>query len=123
MPSFISDAFLSYKIKIMPHTLFELSTMTREQLESIAAEHGVKNVKKMDMEPLAFAILDAEAKEESLKPVPDKPKAKRGRPKKESPAASKAAPEAVKPASEAKPDEAPKAAGKKAKTKAAPAKA
>jgi len=122
VPSFISDAFLSYKIKIMPHTLFELSTMTREQLESIAAEHGVKNVKKMDMEPLAFAILDAEAKEESLKPVPDKPKAKRGRPKKESPAASKAAPEAVKPASEAKPDEAPKAAGKKAKTKAAPAK-
>ena len=122
MPSFISDAFLSYKIKIMPHTLFELSTMTREQLESIAAEHGVKNVKKMDMEPLAFAILDAEAKEESLKPVPDKPKAKRGRPKKESPAASKAAPEAVKPAPEAKPDEAPKAAGKKAKTKAAPAK-
>ncbi len=122
MPSFISDAFLSYKIRIMPHTLFELSTMTREQLESIAAEHGVKNVKKMDMEPLAFAILDAEAKEESLKPVPDKPKAKRGRPKKESPAAPKAAPEAVKPASEAKPDEAPKAAGKKAKTKAAPAK-
>ena len=96
--------------------------MTREQLESIAAEHGVKNVKKMDMEPLAFAILDAEAKEESLKPVPDKPKAKRGRPKKESPSAPKAAPEAVKPASEAKPDEAPKAAGKKAKTKAAPAK-
>ena len=122
MPSFISDAFLSYKIKIMPHTLFELSTMTREQLESIAAEHGVKNVKKMDMEPLAFAILDAEAKEESLKPVPDKPKAKRGRPKKESPAASKAAPEAVKPVPEAKPDEAPKPAGKKAKTKAAPAK-
>ena len=120
MPSFISDAFLSYKIKIMPHTLFELSTMTREQLESIAAEHGVKNVKKMDMEPLAFAILDAEAKEESLKPVPDKPKAKRGRPKKESPSASKAAPEAVKPTSEAKPDEAPKATGKKAKTKAAP---
>ena len=122
MLSFYSDAFLSYKIKIMPHTLFELSTMTREQLESIAAEHGVKNVKKMDMEPLAFAILDAEAKEESLKPVPDKPKAKRGRPKKESPAASKAAPEAVKPAPEAKPTEASKPAGKKAKTKAAPAK-
>jgi len=122
VPSFISDAFLSYKIRIMPHTLFELSTMTREQLESIAAEHGVKNVKKMDMEPLAFAILDAEAKEESLKPVPDKPKAKRGRPKKESPAAPKAAPEAVKPATEAKPTEASKPAGKKAKTKAAPAK-
>ena len=96
--------------------------MTREQLEAIAAEHGVKNVKKMDMEPLAFAILDAEAKEESLKPVPDKPKAKRGRPKKESSAAPKAAPEAVKPAQEAKPAEASKPAGKKAKTKAAPPK-
>ncbi len=96
--------------------------MTREQLESIASEHGVKNVKKMDMEPLAFAILDAEAKEESLKPVPDKPKAKRGRPKKESPTAPKAAPETVKPAPEAKPAEASKPAGKKAKTKAAPAK-
>ena len=125
MPSFISDAFLSYKIKIMPHTLFELSTMTREQLESIAAEHGVKNVKKMDMEPLAFAILDAEAKEESLKPVPDKPKAKRGRPKKESPAASKAAPEAVKPAPEAKPpaEQAPAAADKPKTKRGRPKKA
>ncbi|MBR4817887.1 MAG: transcription termination factor Rho, partial [Bacteroidales bacterium] len=102
----------------MPHTLFELSTMTREQLESIAAEHGVKNVKKMDMEPLAFAILDAEAKEESLKPVPDKPKTKRGRPKKAEapkPAAAKPAAEEEKPAAEA-----PKPAAKKTKTKAKP---
>ena len=92
--------------------------MTREQLESIAAEHGVKNVKKMDMEPLAFAILDAEAKEESLKPVPDKPKTKRGRPKKAEapkPAAAKPAAEEEKPAAEA-----PKPAAKKTKTKAKP---
>ena len=90
----------------MPHTLFELSTMTREQLETIAAGHGVKNVKKMDMEPLAFAILDAEAKEESLKPAPDKPKTKRGRPKKaEAPKPATAKPEAEeeKPAAEAAP--------------------
>ena len=103
----------------MPHTLFELSTMTREQLETIAAGHGVKNVKKMDLEPLAFAILDAEAKEESLKPAPDKPKTKRGRPKKaEAPKPATAKPEAEeeKPAAEA-----PKPAAKKTKTKAKPA--
>ena len=43
--------------------------MSKEQLEAIAVEHGVKNVKKMDEENLAYAILDAEAKEESLKPI------------------------------------------------------
>ena len=94
--------------------------MTREQLESIAAEHGVKTVQKMDMEPLAFAILDAEAKEESLKPVPDKPKAKRGRPKKGE--APKAEPAAAKPAADAeKPAEAAKLTAKKSKSKAKPA--
>ena len=111
----------------MPHTLFELNTMTREQLESIAAEHSVKNVKKMEMESLAFAILDAEAKEESLKPIPDKPKAKRGRPKKDSgkqPAAeasdtSKEPAEAPKKAAEAARPAAKKSRGK---AKAAPAK-
>ena len=111
----------------MPHTLFELNTMTREQLESIAAEHSVKNVKKMEMESLAFAILDAEAKEESLKPIPDKPKAKRGRPKKDSgkqPAAeasdtSKEPAEAPKKAAEAAKPVAKKSRGK---AKAAPAK-
>ena len=92
--------------------------MTREQLETIAAEHGVKNVKKMDMEPLAFAILDAEAKEESLKPAPDKAKTKRGRPKK----AEASKPAAAKPeAEEEKPAEAPKPAAKKTKSKAKPA--
>ncbi|MDO5443794.1 MAG: hypothetical protein Q4G10_09000, partial [Bacteroidia bacterium] len=65
----------------MPHTLFELSTMSREQLESIASEHSVKNIKKLDDENLAYSILDAEAKEESLKPSnnskPAKPRAKK----------------------------------------------
>ncbi len=47
--------------------------MSKEQLESIAVEHGVKNAKKLDQENLAYAILDAEAKEESLKPAAAKP--------------------------------------------------
>ena len=63
----------------MPHTLYELEKMSREQLEEIAARHSIKNIKKLDIEILAFSILDAEAKEESLKPVSDKPKARRGR--------------------------------------------
>ena len=94
----------------MPHTLFELSEMTREQLESIAAEHKVKSFKKLDNENLAFAILDAEAKEESLKTSDDKPKARRGRPKKsqaktETKTESKPKPEtpAAEPVSESEP--------------------
>ncbi len=78
--------------------------MTREQLESIATEHNVKSIKKLDSENLAYAILDAEAKEESVKPAPEKPKQRRGRPPKqqkaEAPAENKA--EAKKEAPEAK---------------------
>ena len=89
----------------MPHTLFELSEMTREQLESIAAEHKVKSFKKLDNENLAFAILDAEAKEESLKPTEEKPKARRGRPKKSpAQAESKLKAEPSKVEAEAKPE-------------------
>ena len=76
----------------MPHTLFELSTMSREQLESIASEHGVKNIKKLDDENLAYGILDAEAKEESLKPSTNN-KPARTRAKKQPKAAAEAKPE------------------------------
>ncbi|MBR3012321.1 MAG: transcription termination factor Rho [Bacteroidales bacterium] len=99
----------------MPHTLFELSTMSKEQLEAIATEHGVKNARKMDMEPLAFAILDAEAKEESLKPANDKPKSRRGRPKKD--AAAEVKPAEAKPEAEAKPAAEDKPAEKKPKAR------
>ena len=88
----------------MPHTLYELEKMTREQLEDIAAQHSVKNIKKLDSEILAYSILDAEAKEESLKPIPDKPKSRRGRPAKSAKPAESAKPEANKPA-EKKQDE------------------
>ena len=85
----------------MPHSLFELSKMSREQLETIANDLQIK-FKKLDNENLAYAILDAQAKAESIKPIPDKPKSRRGRPAKK--AADSPAPEA-KP--EAKAEEKP----------------
>lgn len=72
----------------MIHSLFELSSMSREQLETIANEHKIKGIKKLTDENLAYAILDIEAKEESLKPVETKPaRQRRPRQKKESGAA------------------------------------
>ena len=84
----------------MPHRLSELSAMTREELESIATEHNVKSIKKLDSENLAYAILDAEAKEESVKPAPDKPKARRGRPPKQQKAEAEGSAKDAKPAAE-----------------------
>ena len=65
----------------MPYNLFELTQMGREQLETVAQEHQIKNIKKITDENLAYAILDAQAKEASQQPV-ERPKAKRGRPRK-----------------------------------------
>ena len=82
----------------MTHKLFELDKMNREQLESIANELNIKGIKKLDNENLAYQILDAEAREESVKPAPEsKPKARRGRPAKKNeaepaPKAEEAAP-------------------------------
>ncbi|MGN0202596.1 MAG: transcription termination factor Rho [Candidatus Cryptobacteroides sp.] len=72
----------------MTYTLLQLSKMSREQLESVAAGLDVPNIKKKDEQDLAFAILDAQAKAESLKPDEAKPKAKRGRPRKTDKAAA-----------------------------------
>lgn len=72
----------------MIHSLFELSSMSREQLETIANAHKIKGIKKLTDENLAYAILDIEAKEESLKPVETKPaRQRKPRQKKESGAA------------------------------------
>ena len=95
----------------MTHSLFELNAMSREQLEAIAQEHKIKNIKKLDMENLAFSILDAEAKAESLKPT-EAPKPKRGRPKKNTAAPEKEAETEAKPAEE-KASEPKQEAGKK----------
>ncbi len=103
----------------MPHTLFELSEMSREQLVSIASQYDIKVPKKMEMEEIAFSILDAEAKAESLKPT-EKPKAKRGRPKKDASAKvtdkKEAAPAAEKTV--AAPAQAAEPQAEKAKTQA-----
>ena len=75
----------------MTHKLFELDKMNREQLESIATELNIKGIKKIDSENLAYQILDAEARQESVKPTPEpaQPKAaRRGRPKKAAEAAA-----------------------------------
>jgi len=65
----------------MPYNLFELTQMSREQLEKVAQDHQIKNIKKFTDENLSFAILDAQAAAASLQPI-EKPKAKRGRPRK-----------------------------------------
>ena len=74
------------------HTLYDLSVMSKEQLESIAKDLNVKNYKKLDMENLAYSILDAEAAAAAATmPVQQQPKSKRGRPKKEKPAQTESA--------------------------------
>ncbi len=67
--------------KDMPYNLFELSQMSREQLEKVAQEHQIKNIKKLTDENLSYAILDAQAAAASQEPI-EKPKGKRGRPRK-----------------------------------------
>lgn len=67
--------------------------MSKEQLLGIAAELQIKNTKKLDEEHLAYAILDAEAKEASLRPEEKKP-ARRGRPRKDASSATKKAEDA-----------------------------
>ncbi|MBQ9820302.1 MAG: transcription termination factor Rho, partial [Bacteroidales bacterium] len=64
--------------------------MSAEQLEDIARGYDIKNTKKMDAENLAYAILDAQAKAESLKPEDDGKSRKRGRPRKSSEKPAKA---------------------------------
>ncbi|MBO4606108.1 MAG: transcription termination factor Rho [Bacteroidales bacterium] len=64
----------------MTHRLYDLSQMSREQLEEIASGLKIKSIKKLDDENLAYAILDAEASLAASQPDPEKsePK-KRGR--------------------------------------------
>lgn len=95
------------------YSLFELNEMTREQLEKIAAQYKIKNIKKLDIENLAYAILDEGARAEAKNPLSDKPKASRGRPKKETPAAAAENVEAV----QSEPAPAPVKNGRKPKVK------
>lgn len=100
----------------MAYTLFDLNSMSIDELQSIAQKYNVKNFKKLDAENLAFAILDAQASEISHNPVPETPaKKKRGRPKKAADAKQK---EESKPAIE-KPEQ-PKAEEKPQKQEEKP---
>ncbi|MCI2107903.1 MAG: transcription termination factor Rho [Bacteroidales bacterium] len=100
----------------MAYTLFDLNSMSIDELQSIAQKYNVKNFKKLDAENLAFAILDAQASEISHNPVPEAPaKKKRGRPKKAADAKQK---EESKPAIE-KPEQ-PKAEEKPQKQEEKP---
>ena len=93
--------------------------MDRSQLEAIAKDYKLNGIKKLDNEHLAYAILDAQAHEESVKPEPEKPKAKRGRPAKKAQVAVEPAAQDTKeePKAEA-PAAAPKKRGRKPKAAA-----
>ncbi len=67
----------------MTHSIFELNSMTEEQLRALADELEIKGTKKMDREALGYAILDQEALIVSKKPIEKPAKVKRGRSKKE----------------------------------------
>ena len=70
----------------MPHSLFELNEMSREQLVELATNLKIKTGKRMSEEEIAYEILDVEARAESVKPdVSAKPR--RGRPRKSDSAA------------------------------------
>ena len=107
--------------------------MPEERLRALGDSLNIKNAKKMDLETLGYAILDAEAVIESQKPEDSKPAAsrKRGRPRKEEAskqpqAKAQAAPKEESPAPEAAPQEketsAPKKRTRKSKSKADEAK-
>lgn len=72
----------------MPHRLYDLSEMSREQLEEIAGSLKIKFSKRTDNENLAYLILDAEAKAVangtlSAEPTPSPKKERRARKPKE----------------------------------------
>ena len=111
------------KLSHMPHTLFELNKMSREQLETIATQFNIKKIKNLEDADLAFAILDAQATEASHKPDKEKPKPKRGRPRKDEvekkaePAKPEPKPEPKAESAEAPADKpTPKKRGRKPKT-------
>ena len=99
----------------MTHKLFELDKMNREQLETIANDLNIKGIKKLDNENLAYQILDAEARQESVKPTPEnaKPKSRRGRPAKKAETEAKSAEAA--PTAEPKQEKPEKPANRKQK--------
>ena len=102
----------------MPHRLYDLSVMSREELEKIAQDLDIKFSKKTDNENLAFMILDAEAQAVAKGTLVDenqqKAPKKRGRKPKAAQESTEQAKPAQKPAENPAEKQAPKAAEKPA---------
>lgn len=102
----------------MPHRLYDLSVMSREELEKIAQDLDIKFSKKTDNENLAFMILDAEAQAVAKGTLADdnqqKAPKKRGRKPKAAQESAEQAKPAQKPAEKPTEKQAPKAAEKPA---------
>lgn len=102
----------------MPHRLYDLSVMSREELERIAQDLDIKFSKKTDNENLAFMILDAEAQVVAKGTLADdnqqKAPKKRGRKPKAAQESTEQAKPAQKPAEKPAEKQAPKAAEKPA---------
>ena len=102
----------------MPHRLYDLSVMSREELEKIAQDLDIKFSKKTDNENLAFMILDAEAQAVAKGTLADdsqqKTPKKRGRKPKAAQESTEQAKPAQKPAEKPAEKQAPKAAEKPA---------
>ena len=106
----------------MPHRLYDLSVMSREELEKIAQDLDIKFSKKTDNENLAFMILDAEAQAVAKGTLADdsqqKAPKKRGRKPKAAQESTEQAKPAQKPAEKPAEKQAPKAAEKPAEKQA-----
>ena len=102
----------------MPHRLYDLSVMSREELEKIAQDLDIKFSKKTDNENLAFMILDAEAQAVAKGTLVDenqqKAPKKRGRKPKAAQESTEQAKPAQKPGENHAEKQAPKAAEKPA---------
>lgn len=102
----------------MPHRLYDLSVMSREELEKIAQDLDIKFSKKTDNENLAFMILDAEAQAVAKGTLADdsqqKTPKKRGRKPKAAQESTEQAKPAQKPAEKPAEKQAPKVAEKPA---------
>lgn len=102
----------------MPHRLYDLSVMSREELEKIAQDLDIKFSKKTDNENLAFMILDAEAQAVAKGTLVDenqqKAPKKRGRKPKAAQESTEQAKPAQKPAENPAEKQAPKAEEKPA---------
>ena len=64
------------------HKIFELKEMDLDQLHALAADLQVKGYKRMEVDKLIYAIIDAEAIK-TAQTAPEKPARQKGRPKKE----------------------------------------